>query len=175
MRPAEQVFPPLPGEDGLTASLSEVASWIAIYEELASVLGTIIGRHEADGDQVAELRQNLARIDSRLAAWRDRHAELAGLAIDRTRHSLTYRGRELRLTRREADLLEFMIRHPGRSFTTAQLATMAWHNSRLSGAQVRTYMMRLRQRLHAVGLDGVITLIRNRGYGAEPPPMENPA
>jgi len=39
----------------------------------------------------------------------------------------------------------------------------------LSDAQVRTYMMRLRRRLQTVGLEGLITIMRNRGYAAELP------
>jgi len=39
----------------------------------------------------------------------------------------------------------------------------------LSDAQVRTYMMRLRRRLREVGLGDLISIIRNRGYGAELP------
>src|SRR2546422_697562 len=97
--------------------------------------------------------------------WRDRHAELAGVAIDRVDHTLTYAGKSLRLTRREADLLDFLLRHPRRPFTSKQLATLAWQNSRLSDAQVRTYIMRLRSRLREVGLEEVITVVRNRGYG----------
>src|SRR5207247_11258384 len=101
----------------------------------------------------------------RLAMWRDRHAELAGVVIDRANHTLTYAGSSLKLTRREADLLDFLLRHPKRPFTSKQLATLAWQNSRLSDAQVRTYIMRLRSRLRDVGLGESITVVRNRGYG----------
>jgi DNA-binding response OmpR family regulator len=154
----------LPGEDLNTSALPEVAGWISIYEEMASVLRSVISR--ADGQpEVPELKRNLLWIEERLAAWRDRHAELAGVVIDRKNHSLTYAGQSLRLTRREADLLDFLLRHPRRPFTSKQLATLAWQNSRLSDAQVRTYIMRLRARLVEVGLGDAITVERNRGYG----------
>ena len=154
----------LPGEDLTTSVLPEVAGWIAIYEEMASVIRSVIVRANGSAD-VEDLTHNLAFIESRLAAWRDRHSELAGVAIDRKEHVLTYAGKSLRLTRREADLLDFLLRHPRRPFTSKQLATLAWQNSRLSDAQVRTYIMRLRSRLRDVGLEQVITVIRNRGYG----------
>jgi DNA-binding response OmpR family regulator len=154
----------LPGEDLTTSNLPEVAGWISIYEELASVLRSVIAR--ANGSAEAEgLQSDLANIDERLTAWRDRHAELAGVVIDRKDHVVTYAGKSLRLTRREADLLDFLLRHPRRPFTSKQLATLAWQNSRLSDAQVRTYIMRLRNRLREVGLEEVITVERNRGYG----------
>jgi DNA-binding response OmpR family regulator len=155
-----------PGEDLSTSLLPEVAGWIAIYEELASVLRSVISR-AASKPEVDELQRNLRWIEQRLAMWRDRHAELAGVVIDRKEHTLTYAGKSLRLTRREADLLDFMLRHPSRPYTSKQLATLAWQNSRLSDAQVRTYMMRLRQRLREVGLEKVITVVRNRGYAVE--------
>ena len=158
------VWSELPGEDVTTSVLPEVAGWIAIYEELASVLRSVIARAEGL-DEARQLRANLVWIESRLGMWRDRHAELAGVVIDRVDHTLTYAGKSLRLTRREADLLDFLLRHPRRPFTSKQLATLAWQNSRLSDAQVRTYIMRLRGRLREVGLGQVITVIRNRGYG----------
>ena len=154
----------LPGEDLTTSALPEVAGWISIYEELASVLRSVIAR--AGGTTEAdELERNLAWIEDRLGAWRDRHAELAGVVVDRKDHTLVYAGKSLRLTRREADLLDFLMRHPRRPFTSKQLATLAWQNSRLSDAQVRTYIMRLRGRLREIGLEDVITVARNRGYG----------
>ena len=164
VREARREWSDLPGEDLTTSVLQEVAGWISIYEEMASVLRSVIER--AEGTSEAErLRESLVAIDERLGIWRDRHAELAGVLIDRKDHVLTYAGRSLRLTRREADLLDFLLRHPRRPFTSKQLATLAWQNSRLSDAQVRTYIMRLRNRLREVGLGEVITVVRNRGYG----------
>ena len=161
-----QAWSEFPGEDLNTSVLAEVAGWISIYEELASVLRSVITR-AGEQPSVDGLRRNLGWIEQRLAMWRDRHAELAGVVIDIKTHSLTYAGRSLRLTRRETDLLDFMLRHPRRPFTTKQLATLAWQNSRLSDAQVRTYMMRLRNRLREVGLEKAITVVRNRGYAVE--------
>ena len=152
MPEAMRAWTEFPGEDVTTSVLPEVAGWIAIYEELASVLRSVITR--ADGtEEAAQLQGSLLWIDDRLAMWRDRHAELAGVVIDRVDHTLTYAGKSLRLTRREADLLDFLLRHPRRPFTSKQLATLAWQNSRLSDAQVRTYIMRLRSRLREVGLE----------------------
>ena len=159
----------LPGEDLTTSALPEVAGWISIYEELAAVLRSVIVRADGNPD-VAGLKRNLFWVEGRLAAWRDRHAELAGLVIDRKSHTLSYAGVSLRLTRRESDLLDFLLRHPRRPFTAKQLATLAWQDSRLSDAQVRTYIMRLRTRLLEVGLSHVITVARNRGYGINATP-----
>jgi DNA-binding response OmpR family regulator len=161
---ARRSWTELPGEDLNTSALPEVAGWIAIYEEMTTVLRSVIAR--ANGSIEARgLSRDLGWLEERLARWRDRHAELAGVVIDRKEHTLTYAGKSLRLTRREADLLDFLLHHPRRPFTSKQLATLAWQNSRLSDAQVRTYIMRLRTRLREVGLEKVITVVRNRGYG----------
>jgi DNA-binding response OmpR family regulator len=161
---AGRAWTEFPGEDETTSVLPEVAGWISIYEELAAVLRSVIARADGTG-RADELSESLTWIEARLARWRDRHAELAGVVIDRKDHMLTFAGKSLRLTRREADLLDFLLRHPRRPFTSKQLATLAWQNSRLSDAQVRTYIMRLRARLRQVGLERVITVVRNRGYG----------
>jgi len=154
----------LPGEDLTTSVLPEVAGWISIYEEMASVLRSVIARANGSPDAGA-LAHHLAWIEERLTMWRERHAELAGVVIDRKDHLLTYAGKSMRLTPREADLLDFLLHHPRRPFTSKQLAALAWQNSHLSEAQVRTYIMRLRSRLRDIGLGEVITVVRNRGYG----------
>jgi DNA-binding response OmpR family regulator len=133
------------------------------------VLRLVLSRLNGDAQSAPDFQRNLTFVDDRLALWRDRHRALAGVTIDRQDHSLTFGGRYLKLTRREGELLDFLIRHPGRHFTTRQLTVLAWQNSRLSDAQVRTYMMRLRRRLREVGLEHLIIILRNRGYGAELP------
>ncbi len=153
----------LPGEDAGTVGIDQVASWISIYGELAKVVRSILSN--ADGrPESAELAQDLIWIESRLEMWRKRHAELAGLGLDRETHQLTYAGRSVRLTRRETELLDYLLQHPQRLFTTRQLASVAWQNGRLSDAQVRTYVKRLRGRLLEIGLGRVIEAVKNRGY-----------
>ena len=163
MRDAQRDLGELPGEDLATSALPEVAGWISIYEELASVLRSIIARADGRPD-LEHLQGNLSWIESRLAKWRERHTELSGVAVDLKNHTVVYAGKSLRLTRREADLLDFLLTHPRRPFTSKQLAALAWQNSRLSDAQVRTYIMRLRARLRSLGLEDAIAVIRNRGY-----------
>jgi DNA-binding response OmpR family regulator len=153
----------LPGEDLGASTAGEVAGWIVIYEEMVSVISSVIAR-AGDGAEAAALRDQLPSIEARLAAWRDRHAQSSGVVVDEGR-LLSHEGKTVRLTRREVELLEFLLRHPRRQFTSKELARQAWRNPWLSDAQVRTYLMRLRRRLSQVGLDGVANLARSRGYG----------
>src|SRR5207247_10344293 len=95
---AMRAWTEFPGEDVTTSVLPEVAGWIAIYEELASVLRSVITR--ADGtEEAAQLQGSLLWIDDRLGMWRERPAELGGVGIDRVDHTLTASGKSLRLTR----------------------------------------------------------------------------
>jgi DNA-binding response OmpR family regulator len=157
----------LPGEDLDTQALAEVASWITIYEELATVLRGIVARAEVV-DQDAELAANLAWIEDRLRRWRIRHAELSGVQVDAERRTVSYAGMTATLTRRETDLLGFLLAHPDRPFSPRQLAVAAWSNARLSDAQVRTYMMRLRRRLVELGVGNIIRVVKRRGYELNP-------
>lgn len=159
----------LPGEDLATAA-EEIAGWIVIYEELASVLRSVIAR-AVDTTEAAALADQLGWIEGRLAGWRERHAQASGVVLDEGR-ALTHGGKTVQLTRREVELLDFLLRHPRRQFTAKELATLAWQNRWLSDAQVRTYLMRLRRRLREVGLDGVASLARNRGYGIRRRPVK---
>jgi DNA-binding response OmpR family regulator len=165
----------MPGEDYATTSLREISSWIAIYSELSAVLKMIASRIADNGLQGAEARHHLDWVEERLASWRSRHAELAGLVINRPANSLVYMGQNIKLTRREADLLDFMLKHPGSTFTAKQLSSRAWQNPWLSDGQVRTYITRLRHRLSKIGLGGAILVERNRGYAVAAPHSERNA
>lgn len=157
-----EVSLPLPGENVAPPVAEEIAGWIVIYEELTAVLSQVIDR-AGESPHTNALRTHREWAQDRLAALRDRHAAISGIRVDR--RSITHGGRTVRLTRREAELLDFLLRHPRRQFTARELVEKAWRNPWLSDAQVRTYLMRLRRRLGYVGLDGVANLPRSRGYG----------
>src|SRR5437016_13865624 len=117
MREAWRDLSELPGEDLTTSALPEVAGWISIYEELASVLRSVISRANGSPDS-ADLRRNLAWIDDRLAVWRDRHAELAGVVIVPNDHTLPYGRKSLRFTPGEPHAPDALLRHPLRTVTS---------------------------------------------------------
>jgi DNA-binding response OmpR family regulator len=165
----------MPGEDYATTSLREISSWISIYSELSVVLKMIASRIADSGVQGAEAKHHLNWVEQRLASWRSRHAELAGLAINRPAKSLIYMGQNIQLTGREADLLDFMLKYPGTTFTAKQLSSRAWQNPWLSDGQVRTYITRLRHRLSKIGLGSAILVTRNRGYAVAAPHSETNA
>src|SRR5438552_15768179 len=83
IEPAPQAFRPLPGEDHATLALPEVASWIAIYEELSSVLRLVLTRMDGEGDAASAFRRNLSFVVDRLYLWLERHQALSGLTLIR--------------------------------------------------------------------------------------------
>ena len=75
----------------------------------------------------------IAEITARLKALLRRHgAEGAGphmagdIVVDPRRHVATRNGRELGLTRREFDLLDVFVRHPGQVLSRDQLLSLVW-------------------------------------------------
>lgn len=84
----------------------------------------------------------------------------AALIISPRFHRVTASGQEIRLTRREFDLLIFFARHPNQVFTLGQLYTNVWGDySDLGGdATVRTHIKKIRKKLSAVSLDPIINV-----------------
>jgi DNA-binding response OmpR family regulator len=90
---------------------------------------------------------------------------LAGLDLDVRRRVLSYAGKRLTLTRREAELLAFLARRPGQFFAAGQLVTLAWGAPELSSEQLRTYVVRLRRHLATSGVPARLVSEPRRGYG----------
>src|SRR5579864_3351076 len=126
MRIAPTQLTELPGEDLDTRTIAEAASWITSYEELATVLRSILA-HSEDGARPPDLEANLSWIEERLRRWRARHAELAGIVVDPEAHTCSYAGNTVMLTKRETDLLSYLLVHPHRAFSPRQLALAAWN------------------------------------------------
>jgi DNA-binding response OmpR family regulator len=85
------------------------------------------------------------------------------LCIDTGRRDVRLSGSLLRLTRREYDLLVFLVGHPGRVFTRPQLLKWVWGHDIISGERtVDVHVRRLRRKLRQQG--PIITTVRGIGY-----------
>jgi DNA-binding response OmpR family regulator len=85
------------------------------------------------------------------------------LCIDTGRRDVRLDGSLLRLTRREYDLLVFLVGHPGRVFTRPQLLKWVWGHDIISGERtVDVHVRRLRRKLRKLG--PIITTVRGIGY-----------
>jgi DNA-binding response OmpR family regulator len=71
------------------------------------------------------------------------------LAADTARRTAELGGRPLALTVREFDLLEFLLRHPGRTWSRAQLLDRVWGWQFGDQSTVTVHVRRLREKIEA--------------------------
>ena|SRR5947209_5382693 len=138
-------LPFMVGEDLATDRAPEAARWVRIYAELVALHEDRLA--SSRGRAAAELELVLDQLRARLDQWRERHLALAGMDFDPYARLLTIAGRTIHLTRREAQLLDFLLERPGQFFTSEVLIREAWEDERLAPEQVRTYIVRLRRKL----------------------------
>jgi DNA-binding response OmpR family regulator len=100
------------------------------------------------------------------------------LTIDEATYSARLRGRVLDLTFKEFELLKYLVQHPGRVFTRAQLLQEVWGYDYFGGTRtVDVHVRRLRAKLGAE-YESLIGTVRNVGYRFVPdhrPGEESPA
>src|SRR6266571_2968002 len=93
-----------------------------------------------------------------------RQWHLEGLHIDDVARTVTYREKSVVLSRRELQLLVLLVtRSPG-FITPTQLLVQAWHDSRLPEETLRTYIGKVRTKLHSLGVDAEVVNRPRRGY-----------
>jgi DNA-binding response OmpR family regulator len=93
--------------------------------------------------------------------------EIGGLVLDLRRGVIRTGDAEVALTRREADLLEYLTRHAGQPVSRAELATQIWHTATPSNGGtniVDVYISYLRRKLGALGRQSIIRSVRGVGY-----------
>ena len=122
------------------------------------------GRKDVMENDVAVIERQLTRYQRRIEFWFDRQWDLEGLSIDESERTIAYRERLVQLTRREYQLFT-MLAGASPAFTSAtQLLAEAWHDTRLPEETVRTYIVRLRRKLAALGAPAQIANRPRRGY-----------
>lgn len=97
------------------------------------------------------------------------------LAIDASGYTARLRGRPLDLTYKEFELLKYLVQHPGRVFTRAQLLQEVWGYDYYGGTRtVDVHVRRLRAKLGPEH-EQLIGTVRNVGYRFDPPKDRRPA
>ncbi|GHJ50255.1 hypothetical protein Cs7R123_75970 [Catellatospora sp. TT07R-123] len=91
----------------------------------------------------------------------------APVVIDLVSRSILIRGRAVRFTRREFDLLHFLARHPGAAFTRLQLMRAVWGHEFSGERTVDVHVRRVRAKLGEHG--GTLTTVHGFGYRLETP------
>ncbi len=89
---------------------------------------------------------------------------LGPITLSRTAREVRVDGREVELTQREFDLLEYLLRHPGQVVTRDQLLESVW--GFLSPGETRTVEVHVAQLRKKLGLPNVIKTVRGLGYKA---------
>ncbi|MGV8979415.1 MAG: winged helix-turn-helix transcriptional regulator [Cellulomonas sp.] len=91
------------------------------------------------------------------------------LVIDPGGYSARLRGRPLDLTFKEFELIKYLVQHPGRVFTRAQLLQEVWGYDYYGGTRtVDVHVRRLRAKLGPEH-EQLIGTVRNVGYRFDPP------
>lgn len=148
---------------------------MSIYADLLEFKRGILGRMERDLSRLQPLAKKAAAVDlqiietqmhgyqERLDLWFARLWELQGLRLDPDGRMIRHRDREVALTKREYQLLQFLLDHPHRYFTTKEILGRAWADPALFPEEVRNYIGRLRKIL--VDLAIPVDLVNKPGRG----------
>jgi DNA-binding response OmpR family regulator len=148
---------------------------MSIYADLLDFKRGILDRVQRDMANLQAPAQKAASVDLqiieaqmsgyelRLDLWYRRLWELHGLDLDPAGRMVRHEGQEVALTKREFQLLQFLLDHPHRFFTTTQILGQAWADPALFPEEVRNYVRRLRKIL--IDLDIPVDLVNKPGKG----------
>ena len=124
-------------------------------------------RPDAQKAAMVDLRiidEQMQGYQKRLDLWYKRIWDLQGLWLDPTGRMIRHKGQNVSLTKREFQLLQFLLSHPHRYFTTTQILGQAWADPALFPEEVRNYIRRLRKILVDLAIPVDIVNKPGRGY-----------
>ncbi|HEY8678375.1 MAG TPA: winged helix-turn-helix domain-containing protein [Candidatus Dormibacteraeota bacterium] len=178
---------PLEGERLDTATGADARHWISIYSDLVSFKIGLLDRVRRDLQKLNPIAQKAARVDlvmieqqlagyhGRIRLWYQRLWDLQGLWLDSDTRMVRHGEKYLTLTKREFQLLSFLLAHPNRFFTSAQIVGQAWADRALSPEEVRNYVLRLRKVLVELAIPCDLVNRPGRGYSLIFRPEEDEA
>jgi DNA-binding response OmpR family regulator len=116
-------------------------------------------------------REVYARIKANLKRSRESvitPLSRGGVTLEVENRQLTAGGKTLRLRAKEAALLEYLLRHPGRIFSSQQLLDAIWTaDDEGTTDTVRTWMSLLRKKLVSLGCGELVRTVLGSGYTIE--------
>jgi DNA-binding response OmpR family regulator len=171
-----RVNPPLEGEDLETTHWEDARHWMSVYADLLRFKVGLLERVQRELPKLKPVAREAASVDlviieqqmlgyqARLDLWYERIWELHGLWLDPDGRMIRHQGREASLTKREFQLLQFLLDHPHRFFTANQILGQAWADPALFPEEVRNYIRRLRNLLAVLGIPADLVNRPGRGY-----------
>jgi DNA-binding response OmpR family regulator len=166
----------LEGEDLGTTHWKDARHWIGVYADLIRFKVGLLERVRRELPKLQPIAQQAAATDlgiiegqmrgyqTRLDLWYQRLWDLQGLQLDPEGQLIRHRGREAHLTKREFQLLQFLLDHPHRFFTVNQLLARAWADPALFPEEVRNYVRRIRKILADLEIPCELVNRPSRGY-----------
>src|ERR1700737_2473152 len=121
------------GENITTTHWEDARHWMSIYAELIQFKLGLLDRvrrqlpklkpiaRRAAADDLVIIDNQLEGYRGRMDLWYERLWDLQGLWVDPEGRMIRHRGKEERLTKREFELLEFLLAHPHRFHTPTQI------------------------------------------------------
>jgi two-component system phosphate regulon response regulator PhoB len=168
----------LPGESGL--SFARRLRGDARTRELPIVMLTAramesdkISGLEAGADDYLTKPFSPGELNARIRAVLRRRApqlsgdavEVQGLRLDPALHRVSVAGERVALSPSEFRLLHFLLTHPGRVYSRAQLLDHVWGDHvYIDERTVDVHVRRLRKALEPTGHDRLIDTVRGAGY-----------
>ncbi len=169
----------LPGRDGLSilkglrkAGLATPVILLTARNELDDrIEGLNLGADDylAKPFFVEELIARIQALLRRVSGERQNRLMVGSLSLDRISREVTWNGEVIDLTGREFNLIEYLMRSPGRVFTRTQILEHVWgYDFDPSTNVVDVCIQRIRKKLSAIGGNGAgespIESVRGVGY-----------
>lgn len=120
------------------------------FDELLARIRALGRRFSPSGGDASEIRVGL-------------------MVMDMKAHSLRRNEKVIELSRTEWDLLEYLLRNPGRTLTRQNILDYVWsYENQVKPELVDVYISYLRQKLNQPHLSDPIQTVRGVGYRLEP-------
>jgi len=114
--------------------------------------------------ELAELEARVESVIRRSTLSRDLVTRVADLELDRKTRRVTRRGREIRLNRREYDLLEALASNEGSTVDRETLQRRVWTDDEAFGKSVDIFMTTLKQKVDVPFGKELLKATPNGGY-----------
>jgi DNA-binding response OmpR family regulator len=114
---------------------------------------------------LAELLARIRALTRRPPPRAEPPLQVADLALDVSRHSALRAGKEIPLTAKEFQLLEYLLRHPNQVLTRAQILESVWqYDQEFASNVVDIYVHYLRRKIDKGFPKQLIHTVRGVGY-----------